>query len=154
MNLARLFRTSDDPGATVARLALAIVIFPHGAQKALGWFGGGGFQASIHGFQTGLGIPPVLGFLAIAAEFAGAIGLFIGCLSRVAALGIMCNMIVAATLVSARNGFWMNWYGKQQGEGYEFHILAAGLALSTVIRGAGAFSIDRIIARRLDGAQE
>ncbi len=145
---ARLFRTADDWGATVARLALAIVIFPHGAQKALGWFGGGGPASAIQGFST-MGIPTILGVLAIIAEFAGSIGLALGCLTRIAAFGILCNMVVAGTLVSSRNGFWMNWYGKQQGEGFEFHILAAGLALSAVIRGAGAFSIDRLIAARL-----
>lgn len=147
---ARLLSTTSDPAALIARVALAVVIFPHGAQKTLGWFGGGGFQVTMHGFAS-LGIPAPLAFLAIIAEFPGTLGLFLGCLTRVAALGVFCNMVVAALLVSWPNGFFMNWYGTQQGEGYEFHILAAALALVCVIRGGGKWSVDRWVVGRSDG---
>ncbi len=141
---ARLLRTDNDVAATAARLALGVVIFPHGAQKALGWFGGGGFESNMAGFQS-MGIPLPFAFLAIVAEIAGSIGLVLGCLTRVAAFGVGCNMVVAALLVSRPHGFFMNWYGSQQGEGYEFHILAIGLALVLMIRGGGALSVDRAI---------
>jgi putative oxidoreductase len=144
--LGRLLRTHDDAAALCARLALGIVIFPHGAQKVLGWFGGGGYSASMAGFSH-MGIPAPLGFLAIVAEFAGSLGLITGCLTRVAAFGVLCNMIVAAVLVSAPNGFFMNWYGAQKGEGFEFHILAIGLALVGIIRGGGLWSVDRLLSR-------
>jgi putative oxidoreductase len=140
--LSRLLRTDNDVAATAARLALGVVIFPHGAQKALGWFGGGGFESNMAGFQS-MGIPLPFAFLAIVAEFAGSIGLMLGCLTRVAAFGIGCNMVFAALLVSRPYGFFMNWYGTQQGEGYEFHVLAIGLALVLMIRGGGALSVDR-----------
>lgn len=143
---AKLLKTDNDPAALIARLSLGLVIFPHGAQKALGWFGGGGYRAAMEGFAN-MGIPAPLAFLAIVAEFAGALGLFLGCLTRVAAFGVLCNMVVAAVLVSAPHGFFMNWYGRQKGEGYEFHILAAGLALVAIIRGGGALSLDRLISR-------
>ena len=142
----RLLKTDNDPAALIARVALGSVIFPHGAQKALGWFGGGGFHATMDGFAH-MGIPAPLAFLAIVAEFAGSIGLVMGCLSRIAAFGVLCNMVVAAVLVSAPHGFFMNWYGDQKGEGFEFHILAAGLALVVLIRGGGAISVDRLLAR-------
>jgi putative oxidoreductase len=146
--LARLLTTADDPGALVARVALGVVIFPHGAQKLLGWFGGGGFSSNMDGFAS-MGIPVPLAFLAIVAESAGSVGLLLGCLTRVAAFGVLCNMVTAAVMVSAPHGFFMNWYGNQKGEGFEFHILAAGLAIVAIIRGGGAWSVDRLLATRL-----
>jgi putative oxidoreductase len=102
----------------------------------------------MQGFQS-MGIPALFALLAIVAEFAGSIGLILGCLTRVAAFGIGCNMVVAALMVSWPHGFFMNWYGTQQGEGFEFHILAAGLALVLVIRGGGMASVDRwLLSRR------
>ena len=148
--LQRLLRTTADPAALVARLALGIVIFPHGAQKAFGWFGGGGFRANLDGF-IGMGIPWPLALLAILAESAGSVGLVLGCLTRVAAFGICCNMVVGAALVSAPHGFFMNWYGTQQGEGFEFHLLAVGLALVLMLRGGGALSVDYFLTRRAMG---
>ena len=148
--LQRLLRTTADPAALVARLALGIVIFPQGAQKAFGWFGGGGFRANLDGF-IGMGIPWPLALLAILAESAGSVGLVLGCLTRVAAFGICCNMVVGAALVSAPHGFFMNWYGTQQGEGFEFHLLAVGLALVLMLRGGGALSVDYFLTRRAMG---
>jgi putative oxidoreductase len=145
--LTRLTQTDNSVASLVGRIALGVVIFPHGAQKVLGWFGGGGFDATMQAFAS-QGIPALFSFLAIVAEFAGSIGLVLGCLTRLAAFGIGCNMVVAALLVSWPHGFFMNWYGNQKGEGYEFHILAVGLALVLVIRGGGMASIDRWIAGR------
>jgi putative oxidoreductase len=146
--LSRLVATEADVGPLIARLALGAVMFPHGAQKALGWFGGYGFAGTM-GFFTGqLGIPAALAALAIAAEFLGSIGLLAGALSRVAAFGVASVMGVAVLLVHARVGFFMNWYGAQQGEGFEYHLLAIGLALVVMAKGAGAWSVDRWIARR------
>ena len=75
--------------------------------------------------------------LAIAAEFLGSLGLITGFLSRIAAFGIAVNMIVAVKMVHGANGFFMNWFGNQKGEGFEYHILAIGLALIVMIYGAG-----------------
>ncbi|HMV30619.1 MAG: DoxX family protein [Gemmatimonadales bacterium] len=144
----KLIQTDADPVATLLRLTLGIVIFPHGAQKALGLFGGYGFTGTM-GFFTGqLHIPALFAFLAIAAEFAGSLGLISGLLTRVAAFGIFCNMLVATALVHWNVGFFMNWYGAQQGEGYEYHLLAMGLALAVMIRGGGAASADRALSQR------
>lgn len=143
-----LFGTSNDPVALVARLALGIVMFPHGAQKVLGWFGGYGFSGTMDFFTQTMGIPAVLALLAIAAEFLGSIGLIAGFLTRVAAFGIAVNMVVAALLVHLPNGFFMNWSGQQAGEGFEYHILAVGLAVVLMIRGGGMLSVDRAVAAR------
>lgn len=144
-----LSKTSNSFAPALARLTLGIVMFPHGAQKVLGWFGGNGFSGTMNFFSQQMHIPAPLAFLAIAAEFAGSIGLILGCLSRIAALGIFANMVVAIAAVHASNGFFMNWYGNQKGEGYEYHLLAIGLALVVIAYGAGKASVDALLARRI-----
>src|SRR6266704_5846984 len=135
--LQTLFKTDESYTPLIARLALGLAIFPHGAQKALGWFGGYGFGATMNFFTGQMHIPALFAFLAIAAEFAGSIGLITGFLSRVAAFGIGVNMDVAALLVHGANGFFMNWYGNQKGEGFEYHLLTLGLAVAVILAGAG-----------------
>jgi putative oxidoreductase len=143
----KLTATTDDPVLTILRLVLGIVFFFHGAQKMLGWFGGYGFSGTMNFFTHNMGIPAVFAFLAIAAEFFGSLGLILGLLARVAASGIIVNMVVAIAMVHRSNGIFMNWTGQQKGEGYEFHLLAIAMALAVLIRGAGAFSIDRMIGK-------
>lgn len=144
-----IFRTSNSFVDLVLRITLAVVFFPHGAQKALGLFGGHGFTATMDTFAK-MGFPPLLGALDIAAEFLGPIGLFFGFLTRVAAFGIFCVMVVAVWTVHAHVGFFMNWAGQMPAgkEGYEYHLLALALAFAVMVRGAGLLSIDGIIARR------
>jgi putative oxidoreductase len=87
-----------------------------------------------------------LAFLAMAAEFLGGLGLILGFLTRIAAFGIAVNMVVAVVMVHSSNGFFMNWSGAQKGEGFEYHLLALAITTFLMIRGAGAFSLDRVIA--------
>jgi putative oxidoreductase len=142
-----IIRTNDDKVLTLLRLVLAIVVFPHGAQKVLGWFGGFGL-AGTYGFLTQqMHIPAALAVLVFAAEFLAPIGLVFGFLGRVAAFGIAVDFIVALFLVHLPNGFFMNWSGQQKGEGIEFFFLAIGIAVAIMIRGSGAFSIDRILSK-------
>lgn len=148
--LQALIKTNDSLSSFVARIVLGIVFFPHGAQKALGWFGGHGFSGTMGFFTEQMHIPALFAFLAIAAEFAGAIGLITGFLSRLAAFGIAANMVVATLFVHSANGFFMNWSGDQKGEGFEYHLLALGLALVVMIAGAGKWSIDSALSRRLE----
>ncbi len=149
----RLLETSDDPALAIVRVTLGLVFLAHGAQKVFGWFGGHGFSATMAGFEH-MGIPPILAFLAIAAEFLGGLGLLLGLLGRIAAFGILCNMLVAVFKVHAANGFFMNWTGQQKGEGFEYHLLAIAMALAIMIRGSGAISADRAIAGRLSGSSK
>ncbi len=144
-----LFRTESSWSSLVLRLALGVVMFPHGAQKVFGWFGGFGFAASLGMFTEKMHIPVLLAILVILAESAGSLGLITGLFTRVAAFGILCDMIGAVALVHWRNGFFMNWSGKQVGEGFEYHILMIGMALALVLAGGGKFSLDRAIAARL-----
>lgn len=140
-----LLKTKDSFAPTLARLTLGIVFLPHGAQKVLGWFGGYGFNGTLNFFTQQMHIPVVFAVLAILAEFLGSLGLITGFLSRIAALGIAVNMLVAVAMVHHANGFFMNWFGNQKGEGFEFHILAIGLALIVMIYGAGSASVDKLI---------
>jgi putative oxidoreductase len=129
------------------REVLGIVFFDHGAQKMRGWFGGFGFSGTMGSFTEQMGIPAPFAFLAIAAEFFGGIGLIVGLLGRVAAFGIICNMLVAIYLSHIHNGFFMNWSGSQKGEGYEYHLLAIAVALAILVKGSGALSLDRLLTK-------
>lgn len=133
----------------IVRLGLGIVMFPHGAQKVLGWFGGYGFAATMGMFTDKMHVPAVFAVLAILAESAGSLGLLTGCLTRIAAFGVLCNMAVAVIMVHSANGFFMNWTGQQAGEGFEYHILAIAMALALIVAGGGKGSVDRAIASRM-----
>jgi putative oxidoreductase len=128
-------------------LALGVVFFAHGAQKALGWFGGYGFSATMGFFTQQMHIPAAFAFLAICAEFLGGIGLLIGFLGRVAAFGIACDMVVAVWMVHRHFGLFANWSGLQKGEGYEYHVLAIAITLAIMIKGSGALSVDRALSK-------
>ncbi len=143
-----LIRTDNDRVAALLRIALGIVILPHGLQKVFGWFGGGGLSGTLGFFEQTFGVPAALTLLVIAAEFLGALGLIVGFLSRAAAAGIGLVLLGAVYLVHWDVGFFMNWSGAQGGEGFEYHILAVAIALAVVIRGSGAWSIDRALYDR------
>jgi len=147
--LSHLFKTGNNSAALIARVMLGVVMFPHGAQKMLGWFGGYGFSGTMNHFTTNMHIPAVFAFLAIMAEFAGALALIVGVTSRLAAFGIGVVMAVAIAMAHGANGFFMNWFGNQKGEGYEYHLLAIALALIVLIHGGGKASVDAAIARKL-----
>ena len=148
--LRRFLQTDDDVSATVMRLILGIVFIPHGAQKVLGLFGGYGFSGTIQGFGK-MGIPSWLTVLVMACEFGGAILLILGLLTRLAALGIGAVMVGAILLVHGKVGFFMNWSGKQPGEGIEYHLIALAVVVALIIKGGGAFSVDRALTRDSGG---
>jgi putative oxidoreductase len=141
--LRKLTQTDNSTATTIIRVLLGLVFFAHGAQKMLGWFGGYGFSGTMGFFTGSLHIPTVFAFLAIAAEFFGGLGLILGALTRVAALGIAVNMLVAVLIVHSQFGFFMNWSGAQKGEGFEYHLLALAMSVFLIIQGAGALSVDR-----------
>ena len=144
--LRSLLVTDDSKVTAILRLSLGVVFFAHGAQKLLGWFGGPGFSGSMGMFTGYLHIPVPLAYLAIAAEFFGGLGLILGFLTRIAAFGIAMNMVVAIAMVHWPNGFFMNWSGKQAGEGFEYHLLVIAIAVVLMIYGAGKWSVDGAIA--------
>ena len=147
--LTWMLGTDGDWVITIVRIVLGVVFFAHGAQKALGWFGGVGLQSTVRVFREQLRIPAPLALLSVAAEFLGGLGLIVGLLSRIAALGIAVVMIVALVAVHGKFGFFMNWYGEKQGHGIEYHILALALALAVIIKGGGAFSLDHVLYQQV-----
>jgi putative oxidoreductase len=145
--LRKLFKTETDYMIALTRLVLGLLFFAHGSQLMLGWFGGFGLSGSMHFFTQQLGIPAAFAFLAIATQFFGGFLLIVGLAGRLAALTIICNMVVAVAKVHWQYGLFMNWFGTQKGEGFEYHLLVITIGLLVVIRGSGALSLDRPLAR-------
>lgn len=145
--LHRLWATQSDFATLLLRLTVAGVIFPHGAQKLLGWFGGYGFSGTMEFFTQKMGIPPLLALAAILAESVGAVALAAGFFSRLSALAIGVVMAVATITTQLPNGFFMNWFGNQKGEGIEYSLLMLGLTAALVLRGGGALALDTVLAR-------
>ncbi|WP_373048757.1 DoxX family protein [Vulgatibacter sp.] len=133
----------------VQRLVLALVILPHGAQKLLGWFGGYGFTGTMDFFTGTVGLPTPVAALVILFESVGAVLLAAGLFSRLAAAGIAAVMAGAALTTHLPYGFFMNWFGNQKGEGFEFHLLALALAIPLAIWGGGRASADARLATGL-----
>jgi putative oxidoreductase len=125
---------------------LGLVFFAHGAQKMLGWFGGYGFSGTLSAFSTS-GMPIPLALFVILTEFFGSVALICGAFARVASGAIALLMVGAIAMVHAHFGFYMNWFGQQKGEGFEYHLLAIGLAVAVLVRGAGSFSIDGLLSK-------
>lgn len=140
-----LVATDADAGPAILRLTLALVIFPHGAQKMLGWFGGFGFSGTMDYFTGAIGVPAAIALLVILIEFFGPIALAAGLFTRGAALGIGAVMVGAIAMQHWQHGFFMNWTGQQAGEGFEFHLLVLGIALVLLLKGSGALSLDRVL---------
>lgn len=143
----KLLTTEKSSALTVLRVTLGVVVFAHGAQKMLGWFDGKGLNAALHALVPGKYVPVPLAFLAVCAEFFGGLGLVTGLLTRVAAFGVAGNMIVAVAMVEGHTGFFMNWEGQKQGEGYEYHLLVLAMTYALILRGAGSLSIDGLLTR-------
>lgn len=143
------FQTDDSWAGLILRLTLGLVMFPHGAQKLLGWYGGVGFDGTLGFFTEKMGIPWLIAFLIIMGESFGSLGLLVGFLTRFSAASIGVIMLGAITLVHLPNGFFMNWFGKQAGEGYEYHLLVLGIAIALTVIGAGRWSVDQQIAAKL-----
>lgn len=146
--MSGLFRTTPTPLPTLARVAVGLILFPHGAQHVLGWFGGYGFQGTL-GWMTGtLGFPAVLAVLALVTEITAPVALILGLGGRVAALGVIGLMLGAASTHLA-NGFFMNWFGSLPAgsEGFEYHLLVIALAGIVVLGGSGAWSLDQLLGR-------
>jgi putative oxidoreductase len=146
--LRKFFHTDNSTTHLILRVILGGVIFFHGGQKLMGWFGGNGFDFTMGVFTTKMGLPAVIAFLVIIGESFGALGLITGFLTRLSAAGVAMIMLGAIAMVHWNNGIFMNWFGKQAGEGFEYHLLALGLAIPLILYGGGKFSVDQIIEKK------
>jgi putative oxidoreductase len=147
--LERLLATDRSSTLLVQRVALGLVILPHGLQKLLGWWGGYGIDGTMAFFTDTLGVPAPLGALVIASDSLGALALIVGLGTRLAAFGTIATMLGAILLWHLPNGFFMNWSGTQAGEGFELHLLALALALPLAVRGGGRYALDTVLGRAL-----
>jgi putative oxidoreductase len=144
-----IFNTNgNNVGSNHYRTALGIVLFAHGAQKLLGWYGGYGFDGTMGYFTETAGLPWIVGFLVIVIEFFGALSLILGFATRLWSLAIFFLTIGIVQTAHSQYGFFMNWFGNQKGEGIEYFLLMLGLAASLVFSGAGKFSIDAFILHK------
>ncbi len=144
------FSTKDMLSLTIVRIGVAAVLLPHGFQKLLGWFGGFGWGATIGFFSHSLHVPVFLTILVILGESLGSVAMLMGFMTRFVAAGYILIMLGAIDLVHWNNGFFMNWFGKQAGEGFEYHLLVIAMAASLLVGGGGKWSLDGAIARTID----
>lgn len=147
--MRQLFQTDDSWTGLILRLTLGLVMFPHGAQKLLGWYGGFGFSGTMGFFTETMHLPWIVALLVIVGESLGSLALLLGLLTRFTAASFIVIMLGAITTSHLPNGFFMNWFGKQAGEGYEYHLLVIGIAVALLVTGAGRWSADRIITEKL-----
>lgn len=139
---AQLLSTNSDWVLTIVRCVLGVILFAHGAQKLLGWYGGAGYGQTIRALREQIHLPYVVALFVILVEFLGGLSLILGLFGRLAALGIAVMMLGAIATVHYRYGLFLNWFGDKPGNGFEYHLLAIALALIIVVKGSGAFSLD------------
>ena len=147
--IKKILNTESNWGALVARLTLGIVLFPHGAQKMLGWFGGYGFTATLDAFTQQMNLPWLVACAVICIEFFGSIFLILGLASRLWSLAISGLFVGIIFTTHLQHGFFMNWYGNQAGEGYEYALLIIGIAMAVLINGSGKYALDRQLIKHL-----
>jgi len=142
-------KTDDAWSSLILRIMMGIVMFPHGAQKLLGWFGGFGFSGTMGFFTDKMHIPAFIAFLVIIGESLGALALIAGFLTRFSAASLAIIMFGAIGLAHLPHGFFMNWYGNQAGEGYEYHLLVIAICTALTLTGGGKWSMDKMISEKV-----
>jgi putative oxidoreductase len=142
----KIFRTENNYSWTILRVTLGVVMLAHGLQKAFGWFGGYGWDGTMGYFTGAVGLPSILGAFIILIESLGAFLLILGFAGRINAVLVGTVILGAFFVDHLPNGFYMNWFGNQKGEGFEFDLLFLAISSFVAINGSGALSIDRWIA--------
>ncbi|MEQ9425151.1 MAG: DoxX family protein [Cyclobacteriaceae bacterium] len=138
-----IFETSDSSAPVLLRIMLGLVLLPHGAQKLFGWFGGYGFTGTMGFFTEVMGLPWLVGFLVIVLETIGALLLIAGFATRLLAIAITFLAMGIMFTSHIQNGFFMNWFGNQQGEGIEYFLLWLSISVALILTGGGKYSIDK-----------
>jgi len=145
--MKKIFQTNESTALTISRVMLGLVLFPHGAQKLLGWFGGYGFNATMGFLTGGMNLPWIIAFLVIIIEFFGALALILGIGTRIISVAVIFLFAGIIFTSHGQNGFFMNWGGKQAGEGFEYHLLVIAMAITLLIGGAGKWSVDYAVQK-------
>ena len=141
---------SSDAGlaAFILRVPTGLILAAHGAQKLFGAFGGYGLEGTGQ-WMASIGLEPgmLMAILAGSAEFFGGLALALGLLTRPAALLTAFTMLVAVFSVHISNGLFM------ANNGYEYALTLMMVSLALLVQGAGAFSLDNLISRKLATSQ-
>lgn len=145
--MGQLLATHHSWAITVVRVALGVIMFAHGSQKVLGWFGGYGLKNTV-GYFTSIGLPLPVAYAVCFFEFLGGIGLILGLFTRLSALAVAIVMVGAMVKVHLPNGFFMNWeLTPGKGHGFETNLALLAMAVACIIAGGGALSIDHLLVR-------
>lgn len=142
-----LLKTNNEWTGLITRLTIAVVLFPHGAQKLLGWWGGHGFAATMTYLTETVKLPYFIGVAVVLIEFLCPLFLLVGLGTRICSflvLGVMTGVVITVQY----HYFFMNWFGNQTGEGAEFFLLMIGLCLVSIFNGSNKFSLDRLIFQK------
>lgn len=142
-----IFKTHNDWTGLITRLTLGLILFPHGAQKVFGWFNGPGFTKEMSMLTGMVGLPWIIAFLVIVIEFAGSLSFIAGFASRIWSVATIILFTGIIFSVHLQYGFFMNWFGQQQGEGFEYHLLIIGLSLATLVNGSGKYAADQFLSK-------
>jgi len=144
----KIFNTNDDWTGFVIRLTLGLILFPHGAQKMFGWFDGPGFSKEVEHLTEYMHLPWIISVMVILTEFWGSVSLIMGLASRLWSVAVGVLLINIIFIAHLENGFFMNWFGTQKGEGYEYHLLVIGLCIALGLNGSGKYSADQLISKK------
>ena len=126
------------------RLGAGVIFAAHGAQKLFGWFGGYGLEGTA-GWMESIGLAPgtLMAAAAGGAEFFGGLLLIAGLLVRPTAFVLAMTMLVAIVTVHLQNGLFMS------NNGYEFALALLVISVGLALRGAGSFSVDNLLQKKL-----
>ena len=135
-----------------ARVGLGWIFVYHGAGTLFGAFGGSGIHPQAVYFAHVAHLRPGTFFAVLGGiiECFGGAAVALGILGRLAALGLVGDMVIAMITVTFGNGI----IGDASGSGYELNIALAALALVIAILGTGRFSLDQALrALLIKGSQ-
>jgi len=147
----KITTTTATPVAFILRITLALIMLPHGLQLLLGWFGGAGFEATMTTFTEYLHLPGWVALGAILITSFGSLALLVGFWGRIMAFLEGVFLLGAMLSVHLSYGFFMNWSGKNSGEGFEYHLLGIGIAVALIMLGSGSYSADLALQQKRQG---
>jgi putative oxidoreductase len=145
--MTKLLQTDDEKALAAARVLLGVLVFIRGAQGLLGWFGGSGIY-DLGSFLRVVSPSAPLVLLVVLVNFLGGIGLITGLFTRIAAACILADTASTVVLWAVSPRVFLDWSITQGGASIEYYSLAFAIALTLVVRGAGAFSFDRMLLGR------
>ncbi|TMP03300.1 DoxD-like family protein [Pseudoalteromonas sp. S3178] len=144
--LQKILNSKAGAAALILRVPVGLILAAHGAQKLFAWFGGYGLEGTGQ-WMASIGLEPGywLALMAGSAEFFGGIALALGLLTRPAAVVTAFTMLIAIFSVHINNGLFM------ANNGYEYALTLLVATAALAVQGAGSFSVDSVIAKKLAG---